>query len=119
MLLITDCDRRFAIDVLSDVKIVEVNAPMIAACYAYNRLCSEVNAKGVMTGAARDPVYSKEPLHLKGLAWDFRSYIFADPFSACKRLSDILKEIDPAFRVVYIKPPKPVHFHVEWRGSVR
>ncbi len=115
MLLITDCVKKLHLAVLDDVRIAEVNAPMIGACYAYARLCEEYSVSGVITGAAKEPVYLKEPLHLKGCAWDFRSYIFPDPLAATARLAAILKEIDPRYRVVYIKPPKPVHFHVEWR----
>ena len=37
---------------------------------------------GVVTGASKEPVYAKEPLHMKGFAWDFRSYIFPDPIDA-------------------------------------
>lgn len=118
MLLITDCVKRMSLHVLEDVSFIEINAPMIGACYAYARLCEESGVSGVITGGAREPVYKKEPLHLKGLAWDFRSYIFADPIAAAARLADILREIDPLYRVVYIKPPKPVHFHVEWRGKI-
>lgn len=117
MLLVTDCVKKLSIIVLDDVRIVEINAPMIGACYAYSRVCAEYGVHGVMTGAGKEPVYQHEPLHLKGFAWDFRSYIFPDPIEASERLSKILKEIDPAYRVVYIKPPKPVHFHVEWRGK--
>ena len=117
MLLITDCAKRLTLEVLPDVSFVRVNLPMIGACYAYHRLCAEHDVTGVITGASRDPAYSNEPLHQKGFAWDFRSYIFSDPLGAARRLAELLKEIDPLFRVVYIKPPKPVHFHVEWRDS--
>lgn len=119
MLLITDCVKKLSLEVMSDVSFVRINAPMIGACYAYHRVCAEVGVIGAITGAAREPVYAKEPLHIKGLAWDFRSYIFTDPTSAFQRLRSILSEIDPSYRVVYIKPPKPVHFHVEWRGAAR
>lgn len=117
MLLVTDCVKKLHIAMLDDVRLVEVNAAFIGACYGYARLCEECNVSGVITGAGREPVYLREPFHMKGYAWDFRSYIFTDPTSAARRLSEILKEIDAAFRVVYIKPPKPVHFHVEYRGA--
>lgn len=117
MLLVTDCASKLNLLVLEDVRFLEINAPMIGACYAYARLCGEWNAEGVITGAAKEPAYKREPLHLKGFAWDFRSFIFADAAAAVERLAEILKEIDPSYRVVYIKPPKPVHFHVEWRGA--
>ena len=117
MLLITDCAKKLTLEVLSDVSFVKINGPMIGACYAYHRLCTEFKVKGVITGGARDPVYLKEPLHLSGFAWDFRAYIFSDPAAAFKRFVEILKEISPDFRAVYIKPPKPLHFHVEWRGQ--
>lgn len=119
MLLITDCVKRFSIEVLSDVSIVEINAPMIGACYAYDRLCAEYGVRGVMTGAARDKVYAKEPLHLKGFAWDFRSYIFNDVPKAFARFVELLKAVSPYYRAVNIKPPKPIHFHVEWRGPTK
>ena len=115
MLLVTGSGKRFIVDVLPDVSFVSVNAEMIGAFYGYWKLCSEHGVRGVCTGAAREPVYQKEPLHLKGYAWDFRSYLFDDPQGAALRLSEILREIDPHYRVVYIKPPKPVHFHVEYR----
>ncbi len=117
MLLVTDCARKLSLHVLDDVSFIEINAAMIGACYAYARLCEEYGVHGVITGGAREPVYKKEPLHLKGFAWDFRSYIFSAPVAAAERLAAILKEIDPLYRVVYIKPPKPVHFHVEYRGK--
>ncbi len=117
MLLVTDCDSKLSVEVLNDVKFVSINAPAIGAVYAYNRVCSECGVVGVITGAARDPVYSKEPLHQKGFAWDFRSFIFEKPEQAAMRLAKILADIDARYRVVYIKPPKPVHFHVEWRGK--
>lgn len=117
MLLVTDCVSKLSLTVLSDVSFVEINAPMIGAMYAYHRVCAEAGVSGVVTGAARDPVYSREPLHRKGLAWDFRSYIFSDPEKAYKRLKEVLSDIDPLYRVVYIRAPKPVHFHVEWRGK--
>lgn len=117
MFLITDCVKRFTLEVLPDVSFVQVNAPMIGACYGYHRVCAELEVTGVITGAARDPVYSKEPLHQHGLAWDFRSYIFRDPEVAFRRLKEVLASIDPLYRAVYIRAPKPVHFHVEYRGK--
>ena len=115
MLLVTDSGKRFVVDVLEDVQFIEVNKEMIGAFYAYWKLCSEQGVRGVCTGAAREPAYLKEPLHLAGFAWDFRSYIFEAPLKAASRLAEILKGIDTRYRVVYIKPPKPVHFHVEFR----
>ena len=115
MLLVTDSGKPFIIDVLEDVQFIEVNREMIGAFYAYWRLCTEYNVRGVCTGAAREPEYLHEPLHLKGYAWDFRSYIFPDAQRAAARLAEILRYVDAKYRVVYIKPPKPVHFHVEFR----
>ncbi len=117
MLLVTDCAKKLSLTVLDDVSFIEINAPMIGAMYAYHRLCDEYGVHGVVTGAAREPVYAKEPLHMKGLGWDFRSYIFTDAEAAFKRFVQILKGIDPSYRAVYIRAPKPVHFHVEWRGK--
>lgn len=119
MLLITDCVRKLSIAVLSDTSIVEVNLPMIGACWAYDKVCGEFGVKGVMTGAARDKIYAKEPLHLKGFAWDFRSYIFDDIPAAFARLVVVLKAVSPYYRAVNIKPPKAIHFHVEWNGPTR
>lgn len=116
MLLVTDCAKKLSLTVLEDVSFIAINAEMIGAMYAYNRVCSEYGVHGVVTGAAREPVYIKEPLHMKGKAWDVRSFIFSDPEAAFLRLKAVLADIDPKYRVVYIRAPKPVHFHVEYRG---
>lgn len=117
MLLIVDCAKKVSIPVLKEAHIVEVNSPMIAACYAYSMLCAEYGVHGVMTGAGGEEVYKNEPLHLKGYAWDFRSFIFPDPKGAARKFCTMLKDIDPRYRVVYIKLPKPPHFHVEFKAG--
>lgn len=116
MLLVTDCAKKLSIIVLDDVRIVEINAPMIGACYAYNRVCAENGVHGVMTGAGKESVYQREPLHLKGFAWDFRNYIFDDIPAAFARFVEILKAVSPHYRAVNMKPPRPIHWHVEWNG---
>lgn len=117
MVVVTGSGKHFIIDVLADVSFVAINSECIGALYAYWQLCDEYGVRGVVTGAANNPAYLCEPLHRKGLAWDFRSYIFPDQAAAASRLAENLKRLDPAYRVVYIKPPKPVHFHVEYRGK--
>lgn len=69
-----------------------------------------------MTGASRERVYFSDKLHWNGFAWDFRSYVFPDPLEALKAFEQFLFDTDARYRVVYIKPPKPAHFHVAWRG---
>ena len=116
MVLDIECVTKMFLGTTPETRILSVNGPMIGACCAYWKLCKESGVSGVMTGAAREKVYAREPLHLNGLAWDFRSSIFPDPEMALERLRNLLLETYPHYRVVYIKPPKTPHFHVEARG---
>ena len=69
-----------------ETRIILLNSPLIGACLAYQRVCRELGVTGAMTGAAREKVYAKEPLHLEGFAWDFRSRTFPDPYFALSLL---------------------------------
>lgn len=115
MVLDLECVNKVEVNVTRETRLVMINPPMIGACCAYWRVCKELGTKGTMTGAAWERVYAKEPLHLHGFAWDFRSYTFPDPYLALELLNRYLREIDPHYRAVYIKPPKPAHFHIEWK----
>lgn len=107
--------KKYTLDVLSEARLLTINAYAVVAFAAYAQVCVEHGVVGTLTGAAREECYRAEQLHLKGYAWDFRSYIFSDPEKAAQRLADLLSIIDPLYRVVNIKPPKPAHFHVEYR----
>lgn len=117
MLLLTESVDKLSVKVLPCVSIAEINGPMLHACLAYWEVCAGAGVVGTMTGASREKVYYKEPLHMKGFAWDFRSYVFKYPAIAANRMAELLSEISPAYRVIYIHGSKPAHFHVEYRGT--
>jgi len=117
MLINTECVTKMVVGTTPETRILSINPQMIGACCAYWRVCQELGVPAVITGAARERIYSKEPLHMKGLAWDFRCCLFPDPDVAFERFRAYLVETDPNYRVVYIQPPKPMHFHVEWCGQ--
>ena len=114
MVLDLEAASKLSILTIPETRIILINSPMIGACLAYQRVCQELGASGAMTGAARERVYAKEPLHLQGFAWDFRSRAFPDPYFALTLLGKYLRETSPCYRAVYISPPKPAHFHVEY-----
>lgn len=116
MLLDIECINKVSVLTTPETRILAINPPLIGACCAYWRVCQELGVSGAMTGAAREKVYQKEPLHLAGLAWDFRSRLFPDPYLALELLNRYLREIDPHYRAVYIQLLHPKHFHIEWKG---
>lgn len=108
--------RPFAIEVLPAVRFSRITSAFEGAAWGMFLISHAHGVPCVLTGAGVEAVYCKEPLHLRGYAWDFRSSNFPDRAKAFLELQKMLSTIDPRYRVVHIKAPKPDHFHISWQG---
>jgi len=117
MVSVSPDGKPYAIEVLPEVRFSRITTPWYGAGFAMYMISFRHGVSCVLTGAGVEAVYCKEPLHVRGYAWDFRSSNFVDRAKAFLELQKMLSTIDPRYRAVHIKAPHPDHFHIEWRGS--
>lgn len=116
MICVSPSGKPFAIEVLPEVRFSRITSPWYGAAYAMMMIAMNHGVPCVLTGAGVEKVYCKEPLHLNGYAWDFRSSVFVDRAKAFLELQKMLSSIDTRYRAVHIRFPHPDHFHIEWKG---
>jgi hypothetical protein len=116
MVSISPGGKLFAIEVAPEVRFSRITSPFYGAAWAMSMVSYNHGVPCVLTGAGVEAVYRKEPFHLSGYAWDFRSTNFVDRAKAFLELQRMLSSIDPRYRAVHIKAPHPDHFHITWNG---
>ena len=113
---VSPSSKRPMVSVAADTRFSFIRPQFAGACLAMWLVCEPKGIVPVVTGAGVEPVYAHEPLHLSGYAWDFRCSYFGDADKAFQELVEFLHSIDPRYRAVQFKAPKPAHFHIEWNG---
>jgi hypothetical protein len=101
------------IDVKHGARLKQINDPFLTVARIAFELWQEEGLIPCVTSGS-DGNHLSESYHWQGLAWDWRIWHLIDPWKTAARLQVKLREIDPAYDVVFGDAGHKDHIHTEY-----